>query len=81
MSKQTFEMVLEPQWSEVERARLMCIEFLKSNKITIDVIDAITMICSELVENAVKYGDFISSKHKIQLTIIIGHLEITLKAC
>ncbi len=61
-----------PQWGEVERARLICSEYLESNHYEIDTIDAITMICSELVENAVKYGDFISTEDKISLNILLN---------
>ena len=47
-----------PEWNEVENARQTCIHYLKENNLAIEVVDAVSMVLSELLENAVKYGCF-----------------------
>ena len=75
------ETVLKPQWKEVEKARSVCGQFLQKYNYSVDIVDAITMITGELVENAVKYGDFLSADDVINLTLITGDRVIVEVKC
>ena len=43
-------------WSEIEKARIECSSFLETVKLKPERAHAITMVLSELIENAIKYG-------------------------
>lgn len=49
---------IKPSWDEIEQVRNTCGDFLHKQNMSQSVIDAITMVTSELVENAIKYGTF-----------------------
>ena len=72
---------LKPQWKEVENARNICSKFLAEHNYPLDTIDSIVMVVSELVENAVKYGDFIASNNKIEFMLITGNKIIVEVKC
>jgi len=54
----TLAMEIKPDWDEIEEVRCQCRDFLERLDFGEDVLDAISMVSSELVENAVKYGTF-----------------------
>lgn len=63
---------IKPLWDEIDSIRELCFKNLLENKINLDVIDAIVMISSELLENAIKYGSFSESKKDINFSIFIN---------
>ena len=71
----------KPQWDEVEQARLICQKALENENYTEDIVDAVTMITGELIENAVKYGDFLTVKDFITLSIVTGNKVIVEVKC
>lgn len=60
---------MEPHWENIERARNETAQFLLSHKISDDIANAIIMVCSELIENAVKYGYFKEKEATISVNI------------
>jgi len=56
---------LKPIWDEIEHAREICSSNLIKEKYNVDVIDAIIMISSELLENAIKYGNYEDGRNEI----------------
>lgn len=67
---------IKPVWEEIENVRNTGREFLKTHKLSDDIMDALTMVMSELVENAIKYGSFPGGE-KIDITIAVQkHLII-----
>ncbi len=70
-----------PQWKEVESARSICQKALEKKEYPLDIVDAVTMITGELVENAVKYGDFLTVKDHITLSILTGKKVIVEVKC
>jgi hypothetical protein len=56
--KNSLEMQLKPEWDEIENVRNEANVFLSSFGCGDDAIHAISMVSSELVENAVKYGSY-----------------------
>ena len=77
----SYALNLKPQWDEVEKARVACEKFLREGDYSTDIIDSVTMVCSELIENAVKYGDYPSQADGILLTIISGRKIIVEVKC
>lgn len=67
---------LLPEWDKIEEAREKTEEFLEAKGCGLDDIDALIMITGELLENAVKYGDYVSAEDFIILSIIIDQGEI-----
>lgn len=54
----TFNLQIKPDWSKIDAVRTRAAEFLGQHKIARDVVDAVSMVVCELVENAIKYGHF-----------------------
>lgn len=54
----SLKMQLKPEWEEIETVRSRVAEFLVSIGHGDATIDAISMVSSELVENAVKHGSY-----------------------
>ena len=67
---------LLPKWGEVERARRASAKFLTSHKLPDDMVNSITMIISELTENAIKYGNFKKPKDRVKVSIHIYERDI-----
>jgi len=63
---------LKPEWDEIEKVRNKSGVFLKSHGFSEDHIHALTMVISELMENAVKYGAFAKGNEPISLTIDVN---------
>jgi len=57
-SKRAIDMTLSPNWDHIEEVRRRASAFLKTQGLSRDLIDALTMVSSELVENGIKYGCF-----------------------
>lgn len=70
---------IKPEWDNIEAVRVQAESFLKSNRLNDDVIDAIIMNISELLENAIKYGNFNNSISDILASIIISERDITVE--
>ncbi len=69
MKRESLNMSLEPRWEEIERARVACDQFLRGLGLEDSALDSLCMIASELLENAVKYGDFSRENEKIPFCI------------
>ncbi|MBI3396255.1 MAG: ATP-binding protein [Spirochaetia bacterium] len=58
MEGRSISLFLHPHWDEIERARRACAAFLEALDVSESARDSLSMITAELLENAVKYGDF-----------------------
>lgn len=65
-----------PKWDEVEKIRNLTAKFLKSHRLSTDTVYSITMIVSELSENAIKYGNFKQAKDRVDVSIHITDGDI-----
>jgi len=65
-----------PKWDEVEKIRNKTANFLKSHRLSKDTVYSVTMIISELSENAIKYGNFKNPKDKVKVSIQITDGDI-----
>jgi len=70
---------IKPEWDNIEEVRNKTEIFLKSKNINEDTIDAVIMNISELLENAIKYGNFTSTENEITASILITERDITVE--
>jgi len=70
---------IKPEWENIETVRVKTESFLKSNKQHEDVIDAIIMNISELLENAIKYGNYSNDIKDITASVVISARDITVE--
>ncbi len=62
---------LKPDWDKIEDVRNRCAEFLNEQKMSGDDINALIMVVSELVENAIKYGSFTDNNENIEVKVSV----------
>jgi hypothetical protein len=70
------EYSITPEWGNLDSVREKTREFLKSNKIDSDSMDAVMMNVSELAENAIKYGSFNEQGRVIATSVTITDSDI-----
>lgn len=78
------ELIIEkfkPVWDEIDMARELCTRYLQKQNFDIDVIDAIVMISSELLENAIKYGNYDEDRENIDFKVFINNEIIVEVQC
>lgn len=63
--RKAIEMTLSPDWDQIEEVRRRTSAFLKNQGLSKELIDALTMVSSELVENGMKYGCFEESDNSL----------------
>jgi len=64
--RKAIEMTLSPDWDQIEEVRRRTSAFLKNQGLSKELIDALTMVSSELVENGMKYGCFEESDNGLR---------------
>ena len=70
-SRRSIDMTLGPHWDHIEEVRRRTRVFLKSQGLSRELIDAVTMVSSELVENGMKYGSFKDSEKSLTFNLNI----------
>jgi len=70
--KLVLELKLQPVWGEIERAREECRTFVQKLGSNEDTTDAVCMITSEILENAIKYGDYSRGNQEITYKLESG---------
>lgn len=70
--KGSIKLTMKPDWDEIEKIRNKSSEYLKSQGLSKDAVQAFTMVISELVENSVKYGKFSSPNNSVIVNINIS---------
>ena len=68
----SIKLEIKPKWDEIEKIRNKSSQFLKSRGFSKDMVQAFTMVISELVENSIKYGKFRSPGNKVLVEILVG---------
>ncbi|MCE9501297.1 MAG: ATP-binding protein [Leptospira sp.] len=74
------ELKLRPVWEEIERAREECNSFLEGLGSSEETRDALCMITSEILENAIKYGHFADETDEFTFKIEAGRDGILVQA-
>ena len=70
---------LKPEWDETERVREECVAFLTAHGFSGDLAFALSMVASELVENAVKHGDYHQRDRDISMAVEVGTTDVTIE--
>jgi hypothetical protein len=70
---------IKPEWDEIDLARESCIQTFKKEHCPDHVIDAITMVMHELLENALKYGKYENSESRINYSVKADEKSITIE--
>jgi len=65
------KLTMTPEWGEIEKVRNKSSDFLAKQGLPNDSVHAFTMVISELVENSVKYGKFVSAYNEVIITISV----------
>ena len=68
----SIEFTIKPKWDEIENVRNQSTNFLASQGMSNDSVQAFAMVISELVENSVKYGRFTSTQSEVIVTVKIS---------
>ena len=74
--RKAIEVRLSPHWDQIEEVRRRTSSFLKNQGLSKEVIDALTMVSSELVENAVKYGCFEESDNGLTFRLHLADKSV-----
>lgn len=77
--QKSIHLKLKPDWKEIEPIRLESSKFLEGHKFSADTVNALTMIVSELIENAIKYGLFVQPEGQVSVNIQVGRKVITVE--
>ena len=77
--KRSINLKLKPKWDEIEKIRKKSSAFLESHGFPYDTVHALTMVISELTENAIKYGNFKQAKDKVLVSTHVGENIITIE--
>ena len=65
-----------PEWDEIEEAREKTEDFLNKNGFNPEIIDAVTMVTGELIENAIKYGTYDTTNPELTYSVEVGDTAI-----
>ncbi len=77
--ERSLNLTVRPEWDQIARVRERCNSFFKSFHFKEDLRDALCMVASELLENAVKYGDFQNPDQNIEISIEVDDDKVTLE--
>ncbi len=64
---------IKPDWGEIENVRNSVSDFTRSRDLSDDIINALIMVASELVENAIKYGIFHNAQDLIEISLSLDN--------
>ena len=78
-SRKAMDMTLRPHWDQIEEVRTRTRVFLKNHGLPKELIDALTMVSSELVENGVKYGCFDDPENEVTFALHIAEKSVTVE--
>lgn len=70
---------VRPDWAEVQAVRVTALDFLRRELADEDDAQAVAMTACELVENAVKYGDFSAPGARVTLQLQIEERAVAVE--
>jgi hypothetical protein len=70
--ERSIRLSLKAKWDEIEKIRNKTSRFLKSQGLSNDSVQALTMVVSELIENSIKYGRFESPEENVHVDLNIA---------
>jgi hypothetical protein len=75
----TKKFFLEPDWEKIESIRNKSADFFYSHKISDETIYSLSMVISELIENGIKYGHYVTKKNLLTVIINVKNKTITIE--
>jgi len=73
------EVELEAEWPEVGRINQVAADYLKSLELPPECVSRYTMVVCELVENGIKYGNFIGKQGGLTVRVAVAERTITIQ--
>ena len=73
----TLNIVLAPEWEELEGIRTKAQSFLERQDLPDDLIHSSVMVLSELIENSIKYGRFSGPDNRVNVNLEVSRKMIT----
>ena len=73
------ENVIKPEWEEIQRVRDECHDHLRGMHLSGETTDAVTMVINELLENALKYGNYDNPDARITYKLLIDKNNIIME--
>jgi hypothetical protein len=77
--KRSIKLMIDANWEDIENIRTESSQFLASHSFSKEIVDAVTMIISELAENSIKYGSFVDPEHKVEVNVTLSSDKITVE--
>jgi hypothetical protein len=75
--EKNFEMTIVPNWPEIDTVYNKANNYFSSFNFNLDYVDRVTMVTCELVENAIKYGNF-QNEEKVKVGVKIKNDKVTI---
>ncbi|MEK7705191.1 MAG: ATP-binding protein [Myxococcota bacterium] len=75
----TLELELEPDWGRIDTSSSETARFLTERGVCMDSVHALTMVATELLENANKYGSFRDPNARIRYRVTMRGSSITVE--
>lgn len=73
------EFSIDPDWEEVENLRNEAENFFRDTGLPEEIVESLTMVTSELIENGIKYGSFSDRGERVRLIISLEPENITIE--
>ena len=77
--KDMLQDTIKPEWDQIDKVREECSKFLTDHSLPGDAVDALSMVVHELLENAIKYGNYEKSESRITFTLEISRKDVTVE--
>jgi hypothetical protein len=77
--RRSIKLMLDANWEDIENLRTESGRFLSSHNLSNEIVDAVTMIISELAENSIKYGSFADPDRKVEINMSLSSDAITVE--
>ncbi len=75
----TVKLEIAPMWEEIEGVIQASTDFLRSRSVSPDVVEAFTMVITELVENGIKYGTFKGPLGRVVVFVQVSDSGVTVE--
>lgn len=72
-----FHYTIPPDWGKIEDASEAAIEYLDAHDLSPDAVATVNMVLCELIENALKYGNFVESEDTVSMSVELSDSAVT----
>jgi len=79
MRNDRMKIAIAPDWDKIEGVRHATHAFLSKQGVSESASQAVEMVACELIENAIKYGNFSSKGDEISICLQLDHQQVVLE--